>query len=35
MWWLWWCLIGFVAGRFGEMILKFCWQQAKDRGWVK
>lgn len=33
-WWIWMAL-GFVAGRFGEAIVRFAWKQAHERGWVK
>ena len=26
--------IGYVAGRFGEAIVRWAWAQAKARGWV-
>lgn len=27
-------VLGYVGGRFGEAIVKWCWAWAKARGWV-
>lgn len=32
--WMFWMAAGFIAGRFGEAIIKWGWAQAKARGWV-